>query len=337
MNAKQQAHRKSLREALVSVVLPVFNEAGVLIPLLRNIDQALAGCGARFEVIFVNDGSSDDTARILDGMAAAYSHVRVLHLARNFGHQAAVQAGLEHARGAAVIVMDADLQDNPDSLPAFLAKWQEGYDVVYAVRFGRKESWLKKILFYSFYRLLNSVVANPMPKDAGNFCLLDRQVVDEIIRLADRDRYFPGLRHWVGFKQTGLQVERGARYDEHPRVSLRGLFRLAKTALFSFSTFPLALFYGVAGLSFLAGMGIAAFVLYHKFFTGLAVAGWTSLIMAVCFFGALNALGIAILGEYVARIYDQVRKRPLFIVKEKMNFSDSGELTPERQHWKQSG
>src|SRR5262249_7153721 len=161
----------------------------------------------------------------------------------NFGHQAAVQAGLAHAGGDAVVVMDADMQDDPASIGRFLDRWREGYDVVYAVRTNRKESAIKRFLFFAFYRVLNLLVKVPMPADAGNFGLVDRRVACEIAALCDRDRYYAGLRNWVGFRQIGVEVERGSRYDAAPRVSLFDLFRLAKSAIFSFSTLPLTLFY----------------------------------------------------------------------------------------------
>ncbi len=190
--------------------------------------------------------------------------MRVLHLSRNFGHQAAVQAGLAHAEGDAVVVMDADMQDDPASIGRFLQKWREGYDVVYAVRVGRKESAAKRFLFFAFYRLLNLIVRVPMPADAGNFGLIDRRVADEIVRLLDRDRYYAGLRSWVGFRQVGIEVERGPRYDGRPRVSMLGLWRLAKSAIFSFSSFPLTFFYLVGSLSMLVFLGLAGFTLYPQ-------------------------------------------------------------------------
>jgi dolichol-phosphate mannosyltransferase len=270
-------------------------------------------------LIFVNDGSSDGSGPILDALAARPC-VRVLHLSRNFGQQAAVHAGLLHAAGDAIIVMDSDLQDDPETILSFLEKWEAGYDVVYAVRFHRKENAVKRSLFFAFYRMLHLISDTPIPKDAGNFGLIDRRAARQIAHLVDRDRYYPGLRRWVGFRQTGIPVERKARHDDFPRVSLAQLFRLAKTAIFSFSTFPLTMFYGIAGMSILVCAGLCGFTLYHKLVSGLAVPGWTSITIAASFFGALNALGIGILGEYMARIYDQVRARPLFIVDRAAGF-----------------
>jgi dolichol-phosphate mannosyltransferase len=307
---------------LLSVVLPLFNEAGVLDRLYREVRAALTECNCRAELVFVNDGSTDESAAALDELAARDPQVHVLHLSRNFGHQAAVQAGLRRARGDAVVVMDADLQDDPRAIPAFVHQWRAGYDVVYAVRTQRKESVGKRALFYAFYRLLNLVSSTPLPNDAGNFGLVDRRVVDSIVNLPEYDRFYPGLRRWVGFRQIGIPVERGRRHDSQPRVSLWGLVRLAKTAVFSFSSAPLWVFYGVSAMSLFVCGTFSAFTLYHKFVSGKAIPGWTSMIIVASLFGALNALGISVLGEYVVRIYDQVRARPRFIVARYVNSAD---------------
>lgn len=230
------------RTATVSVVLPVFNETAILQELNRRIVTVLERTTPRFEVVYINDGSSDGSRENLNTLAAQDRRIVVVHLSRNFGHQPAVHAGLEHATGDVVIVMDSDLQDNPEAIPAFLDQWERGSDVVYAERTNRKESLLKRALFYSFYRVLNAIADSPIPADAGNFGLMDRAVVDAVLSLPERERFFPGLRSWAGFRQTGIAVERAARHDDHPRVSLRGLFTLAKTAVFSFSSFPLKFF-----------------------------------------------------------------------------------------------
>jgi polyisoprenyl-phosphate glycosyltransferase len=322
MNAGAPTRRRDAETVFVSVVLPVYNEREVLETLARGVSEAVAATGCEGEFVFVDDGSRDGSAEVLDRLAAADPRVRVLHLSRNFGHQAALQAGLSHARGDVVVVMDADLQDDPHAISRFLQKWREGYDVVYAIRTQRKEGAFKRLLFFGFYRVLNMVARIPMPPDAGNFGLVDRRVAQAIVRLFDRDRYYAGLRSWVGYRQIGVEVERGSRYDDRPRVSLFGLVRLAKSAIFSFSSFPLTVFYAIGTLSLAVFLGLAGFTLYHKLFTGLAIPGWTSITMATSFFGAMNALGIAVLGEYVIRIYEQVRSRPLYLVERRVNFPD---------------
>ncbi len=314
-------------ESFVSVVLPVFNEVAILGALMGRLRQALAACRVRSEIIFVNDGSTDGSARVLDEIAARCSEVRVVHLSRNFGHQAAVQAGLEYARGDAVVLMDADMQDAPEAIGALLDAWWSGYDVVYALRTERKEAMWKRALFAGFHRLLGAVSNTKIPVDAGNFSLVDARVAREITALGERDRYLPGLRSWVGFRQTGVVVERLARYDDRPRVSLRGLVRLAKTAVFSFSTLPLTIFHWIGCGALAIFLSLGAYSIYCRLFTELAIPGWTSHILSASFFGALNALGISMLGEYVIRIYDQVRGRPLYLVHRTVNMAEQNSST----------
>ena len=305
-------------------MLPVYNEAEALPVLAARIAGVLNSCLMAYELIFVDDGSRDESPQVLDQLAAASDKIRVIHLSRNFGHQAAVQAGLAHARGDAVVLMDSDMQDAPEAIPRFLAQWQAGYDVVYAVRTGRKESLWKRSLFAAFHRLMSAVATTPIPAEAGIFGLVDRRVARQIIALGESDRYFPGLRSWVGFRQKGIEVERNARYDDRPRVSLVGLLRLAKTAMFSFSSLPLAIFHVIGFVAAMVFVGLAGFSVFCRLFTDWAIPGWTSHILTGSFFGALNALGISILGEYVIRIYDQVRGRPLYVVDRTVNCANVG-------------
>ena len=323
-SSRRPKQQRTRSEICVTAVLPVFNEVAVLRELTAAIVSVLQDACGSFEIVYVNDGSSDGSRDVLNEIADADNRVVVVHLARNFGHQPALHAGLEHARGDVVIVMDSDMQDDPKAIVDFLAEWEKGNDVVYAQRFNRKESLPKRMLFYSFYRVLNAVADSRMPADAGNFGLMDRCVVNAMLSLNERERYFPGLRSWTGFRQTGIPVERLARHDENPRVSMTGLFKLAKTAIFAFSSFPLTLFYVIAAISCMVCLCAVGFVLYHKTMTGLAIPGWTSMIVIASFFGALNALGISVLGEYVIRIYDQVRARPIYIAEQVRNrFSSS--------------
>lgn len=306
-------------ELLISVVLPVFNEAGVIDKLSRRVRSAVEKTGASCEVVFVDDGSHDGSADLLDRLAEQHDDVRVVHFSRNFGHQAAVQAGLAHAAGDLVLLMDSDMQDGPEVLSRFLTEWRSGYDVVYAVRSSRQERWWKRCLFAGFHRTLSAIADTHIPVDAGNFSLIDARVVRDIVRLGERDRYLPGLRSWVGYKQIGIEVRRGVRYDGRPRVSLMGLWRLAKTAIFSFSTFPLAVFSFIGYTALIVFVALSAFSLFCRLFTDLTVPGWTSEVLTASFFGAVNALGISILGEYVVRIYDQVRGRPMYLVDRTVN------------------
>jgi dolichol-phosphate mannosyltransferase len=311
--------RPTLTDSTVAVVMPLLNEVAVIRGLVNQVTGVLDRVGCQWNVILVNDGSTDGSTELLNSMADAEPRITVLHLSRNFGHQAAVHAGLCHATADAVVLMDSDAQDDPQALADMIRLWQEGQDVVYAVRFARKENLLKRMAFSGFHRLLGSISSVDIPRDAGNFGLLDSRVVREVISLREVDRYFPGLRTWVGFSQCALPVERLKRHDDNPRVSYGGLVSLAKTAMFSFSRIPLLAFYGLALFS--ASIGIACFgwAVYHKLFTGAAVPGWASITTLSAFFGTINALGIAIMGEYVTRIYDQVRNRPGFVVQHSRN------------------
>ncbi len=306
--------RPSRSHAKLSIVLPLLNEVAILPRLLSELRYTLDAIGVHWNIILVNDGSTDGSGELLDAMAFGDRRLKIVHLSRNFGHQAAVHAGLSYADGDAVVLMDSDGQDDPTAIGEMFQHWQAGDDVVYAVRFGRKESLIKRCLFKAFYGVLRRMASIEIPRDAGNFSLLDRRVVQQLLELEEHDRYLPGLRSWVGFKQTSIRVERFARHDKTPRVSLTGLFGLAKNALFGFSRVPLQAFYYVAFLAIVLGcicFGLAAvsLIAYNLlFFTELSVAG------TVAFFGAMNAMGIAVVGEYIVRIYDQVRNRPKFIV-----------------------
>lgn len=321
MNTPASPRRSDLHNVLLSIVLPVYNEQHVLKELVARVCESAAECGTRFEVVLVNDGSRDGSTESLDQLAAMEDRVKVVHLSRNFGHQAAVQAGLVHARGDAIVLMDSDLQDAPEAIPRFFAEWQAGYDVVYALRAKRKEGFAKRMLFAGFHRFLSTVATTDIPADAGIFGLIDARVREEIVELGERDRYLPGLRSWVGFRQKGIVVERRARYDGTPRVSVMGLFRLAKTAVFGFSSFPLFVFNMIGAAALFVFVALSGYALFCKVFTELAIPGWTSHVLSASFFGALNALGISVLGEYVIRIYDQVRERPMYLVSRTVNLS----------------
>jgi len=300
---------------VVSVVLPVFNEWAALPVLVDQLKTVLLATCDEAELVFVDDGCTDGSGHWLDQLALPDLHVVVVHLSRNFGHQAALQAGLEAATGDVVVIMDSDLQDDPRAIPQFLEQWFNGYDVVYAVRTQRKESWFKRLLFAGFYRTLNTVAEITQPVDAGNFGLLDRAVVQQLLSLPERERYFPGLRAWVGYHQTGVSVERLARHDGTPRVSLWGLCRLARTAIWSFSRAPLQVLAGIAAISVSSAAVVWVVCLWSACLSGTWTAPHFAAAVTLTFF-ALNACGLMILGEYLARILDQVRGRPAYCVAE---------------------
>ena len=325
--------RPRIEDSTISVVMPLLNEVAVIRQVVQQVTESIDQKGCQWRVVLVNDGSTDGSDKVLDEMASGDQRITVLHLSRNFGHQAAVHAGLSHCTGDAVILMDSDAQDDPNALSDMIDRWQEGNDVVYAVRFGRKENMLKRAAFSTFHRLMEAMASIDVPRDAGNFGLLDARVVKEIVALGETDRYFPGLRSWVGFRQCALPVERLERHDDTPRVSFKGLVSLAKTAMFSFSRVPLLAFYGLAALSATIGAVCIVWAVWHKFVTGEAIPGWASITTVSAFFGAINALGIAILGEYVTRIYDQVRNRPAYVVNEtrNLNHASFGESSVQEQ------
>ncbi len=319
--ANTRTPRLTVSPPLVSVVLPTFNEIAILKTLSDSLAGVLHSSGYRFEIIFVNDGSSDGSAELLDAIAAHDLRVKVIHLSRNFGHQPALLAGLQAACGDAVIVMDSDMQDDPSAIPRFLEQWEAGYDVVYAIRSSRTENLVKRTLFRAFYRILRAISQTPIPVDAGSFGLIDRRVAVQVASMPERGRFYAGLRRWVGFKQIGIDIPRKSRHDKTPRVSFWGLVHLAKTAVFSFSNFPLMAFYGIAVASCSLCAGLSLFALYHNYASGMAVPGWTSAMIAASFFGTLNALGVAVLGEYVVAIYEQVQSRPQYIVERSVNMT----------------
>jgi dolichol-phosphate mannosyltransferase len=303
---------------LISVVAPVFNESSVLDAFVLEVREALRTLPekVRSEIVLVNDGSTDGSTQKLDALAQEPAgDIKVIHLCRNFGHAAAISAGLDAARGDAVILMDADLQDDPQAFQGFFRNWRQGYFVVYAVRSSRQESLPVRWAIGAFYRLLGYISDAQIPRDAGTFSLMDRRVVQILRSMPERNRFLPGLRAWAGFRQTGVPVARRCRHDHKSRVGLRGLWRLSMNAVFSFSYFPMFLFRALGCLSLLGCAGVILFVLYHKLVTGRAVTAWASEMISIQFFGGINLLGIGVIGEYVARIYDELKGRPPYLVE----------------------
>jgi polyisoprenyl-phosphate glycosyltransferase len=303
-----------------SVVVPIFNEQDTLPELYRRLQAVLSKLGQSYEIIFVNDGSRDNSLEVMRSFAAKDPTVKVVALSRNFGLQVAYSAGIDHAAGEAVIPMDGDLQDPPELIPELIAKWKEGYDVVYTVKTKRQEGFFKRLAFSAFYRLLRSVSSVDMPLDAGSFSIMSRTVVDIYKSIPEKNRLLSAIRAWIGFKQTGITFERDARFHGEPRQTFFRLMRMATDGLFAFSTVPIraATLLGLAasGFSFL----IIVAVLLLKLFNVIPVLGWASLIITVVFFGGVQLIFIGILGEYICRIFDEVKNRPLYLVKEKIGF-----------------
>jgi dolichol-phosphate mannosyltransferase len=303
--------------ALLSIVLPVHNEREVIpetYARLTAVRPQLAEWGMECEFVFVNDGSTDDTPEMLDRIAATDQRVRVVHLARNFGHQAAVSAGLTVARGAAVVLMDADLQDPPEILPEFLGKWREGFQVVFAVRRKRKENAVKRLAYWTFYRLLNAISEISIPLDSGDFCLLDRSAVDLLNSLPERQRFVRGLRTWIGLKQVGVEYERDARFAGQPAYTAGKLVRLAVDGLVSFSNVPLKLVTRLGMLGLVASGLLGIWVLYAFLFDQETLRGWTSTAALILFTSAVQMISLGIIGEYLSRIFVEVKGRPTFLI-----------------------
>lgn len=297
----------------ISVVVPLFNEEENLPILVDRLTAALAPFS--YELRLVDDGSRDATAAMLARLAAEDARIQPVYLARNFGHQPAVTAGLDHALGAAVIVMDGDLQDPPEVLPDLIAKWREGFEVVYAVRTLRKEGPLLRLAYYAFYRLLDRVADTHIPLDSGDFCLMDRMVVDALAGLPERQRFVRGLRSWVGFRQTGVTYERAAREAGSSKYSIGGLTRLAIEGLVSFSGQPLRAATALGGVAALLSLVLLAWVLWDAFVNGNAPEGWASVVTIMLFMGGVQLVSLGVLGEYIRIIFLESKARPTYVAR----------------------
>lgn len=309
----------------LSVVAPVYNEQESLLAFYDRLILALEGMQMPFEVVFVNDGSRDRSIEILRHLARVDERVRVVDFSRNFGHQVAITAGIDAARGDAVVIIDSDLQDPPEVIPRLVEAWRAGAEVVYAQRAGRQgESRFKLMSASLFYRLLSRVTAVEIPKDTGDFRLLDRQVVRELVKMRERHRFMRGLSAWVGFRQEAVTYEREPRFAGTTKYPFRKMVRFSVDAITSFSTIPLQLAtsfgFFLAGLS-LVGIVIAALLrLVHH-----AIVGQASTLILVLLMGGIQLIFLGIIGEYLGRIYDEVRNRPLYIVRETLEGGGDGE------------
>lgn len=300
---------------LVSIVVPAFNEEENLGTLWERLRPVLDSVGGG-EVVIVDDGSADRTWAEISRLAAADERVRGVRLSRNFGHQAALSAGMSVARGRTVCFMDADLQDPPELLEQLLEQWRAGHEVVYAIRRSRKEGLAKRLAYRSFYRLYRRLANIDVPVDSGDFALLDRRVVDELLALPEHNRFLRGLRSWVGYRQTGVEYDRDARNAGEPKYTTRRLFRLALDGLLSFSAVPLRLASYLGMFVALAGGVYVGVAIVYRVFYGGVPEGWTSIIAVVLAIGGMQLIVVGVLGEYVARIYDESKARPNFLIAE---------------------
>ena len=298
----------------VSIAIPVYNEELVVPELLRRVGAVLDGIpGGPHEIVIVDDGSRDRTLPMLQEAAATDPRLVVIALSRNFGHQAALTAAIDHVTGDAVMLMDGDLQDAPEALPTFLEWYNQGYDVVYAQRTKRKEAWYLRGSYFLFYRLVLRLSDIKLPVDSGDFGLMSRRVVDEIRHAPERHRYLRGLRTWVGFKQVGVSVERNERFAGDSKYSPVKLLKLASDGIFAFSTVPLraAAFVGLLAMALAVLFSLVA--IYQRIFHRSPV-GFTATILVVTFLSGVNLCFLGVIGEYVGRIYEQVKARPMYVV-----------------------
>jgi glycosyltransferase involved in cell wall biosynthesis len=317
------------RRMLLSVVVPCMNEEEVMRQTHTHLVSVLQKSPANFEIVYIDDGSSDATVDVLRELQTGDPRVRVVRFSRNFGHQVAITAGLEHASGDAVVIIDADLQDPPEVILEFLAKWLDGYDVVYGVRTERDgESTFKRLSAKVFYRFFSHMSETRMPLDTGDFRLLDRRVVEALISMPERDRFVRGMVSWLGFSQVAVPYHRASRAAGTTKFSLFKMVRFALDGIFSFSILPLRLatWTGFAA-SGLAIAGIVAVLLERFFEVPGLVKGWSSAVIGELFIGGVQLVCLGIIGEYVGRIYGESKRRPLYIVRERIGFEGRNVVT----------
>lgn len=299
----------------LSVVIPIYGEEETLPELDRRLRAALEPLGLRYEVVLVNDGSRDGSLGVMERLRAADPRICIVDLSRNFGHQLAITAGIDHARGRAVIVMDGDLQDPPEVLPELIARWKQGYEVVYAVRRTRREGAALQLAYRTFYRIVRRLSEIDLPLDSGDFSLIDRRVVDVLVQLPERNRYVRGLRSWIGFRQIGYEYDRPSRYAGEAKYTMRRLLRLAFDGIISFSDVPLRFATNLGiGITLVAAL-LAIWTLGKRLLGIGVVPGFATIALLVLFFGGVQLLALGILGEYVGRIYTEVKGRPRYVVR----------------------
>lgn len=300
----------------VSLAIPIFNEEAVVPELLRRTTAVLEVLpGGPHEIVFVDDGSSDRTPEMLEAAAKQDSRLVVVALSRNFGHQTALAAALDHVTGDVAVLMDGDLQDPPEAVPTLLEWFEKGYDVVYVRRIDRKESWWLRACYYVFYRLLAALSALQLPLDAGDFGLMSRRVVDQIRQMPEHHRYLRGMRTWVGFRQIGVPVERAARHAGRTKYSPLKLLKLASDGIFAFSIVPLRAASILGALAIFLSILFSMYSIYVKFRLH-SPQGFTAIILAMTFLSGVNLFFLGIIGEYVGRVYEEAKARPHYVIRQ---------------------
>jgi dolichol-phosphate mannosyltransferase len=304
----------------VSVVIPAYNEEGNIDTAFSRVSAALKDSKLRYEIIFVDDGSTDNTALALRRLARQHSEAKVITFSRNFGHQVALTAGIDAASGDAVITMDCDLQDPPELIPKLLREWRKGSQIVYARRSRRHDGFLKRSTAACYYTLLDMIADIKMPREVGDFRLMDRQVVDALKQMPERARYLRGMIHWTGFRQAFVDFERPERANGATHYSMRKMLGLARNGIWSFSSYPLQLSIIFSAISLLAGIGILAYLAYGAATgAGYSIIEWSAPLLLILL--GLVFFQLWVIGEYISRIYDEEKGRPLYVVSERRNFS----------------
>ena len=301
-----------------SLIVPIYNEEEIIPELYRRLSAVMNRMDGPVELILINDGSRDRSLQLLRELHQKDPRICYLSFARNFGHQIAVTAGLNFVRGKVIVILDADLQDPPELIPDMIEKWRQGYQVVYAQRTQRlKEGWFKRFTAYFFYRLLKKLADVEIPTDTGDFCLMDRQIVDILNSMPERNRYIRGLRSWVGFQQTAIRFERNPRFAGEVKYTFSKSLALAINGLVSFSIVPLRLSTYLGLVAAVAAILMALLVLYWRLFVPHSpLTGFTIILMAIFFLGSVQLVSVGILGEYIGRIYEEVKARPLYTLAE---------------------
>lgn len=314
----QGQSKTRVMSARVSVVIPILNEEKVLPELLRRLRAVLDRVpGGPHEIVIVDDGSTDATPDILRRESQEDDGLVGIVLSRNFGHQAALSAGLAQASGDAIVTMDGDLQDPPESIPLFLEKYQQGYDVVYARRVQRKEVWWLRACYYIFYRLITALSGIRLPLDAGDFGLMSRRVVNQLLEMPEYHRYLRGMRTWVGFRQIGIPIERAERHAGEPKYSTFKLLKLASDGIFSFSVVPLRFAAILGAIAISLSAVYALYSIYVKLVLGRSPQGFAAIIVAIIFLAGVQLFFMGVIGEYVGRLYEASKERPVYIVSER--------------------
>lgn len=303
----------------ISILAPIYNSASFMSKLLDAIDEQRKKSGWNLELILVDDGSRDGSYEKIEELSKTFHYIKGIKLSKNFGHQIAVKTALSHCTGDYIAIIDDDLQDPPELLPSFFEYLDRGYDVAYGVRKKRKESLIKRICYSAFYKILKGMSDIHIPIDSGDFCVMKKHVVDNMLKLQEQNPFLRGIRAWVGFKQIGVEYERAARYDGQSGYTLKKLLKIAIDGIFSFSSAPIRLITILGLLGFIFACVYSALIIFNYFVNGIEVKGFATLAIIISFFSSLILICLGVIGEYIVRIYDEVRSRPYVVIEKTIN------------------